>query len=412
MLKISAIRKKITPPIGTHLAGYGRNIVSDGIHDDLFISGISFDDGQVRTILLSYDLLGLDADLVQIIRAKCAKIARIQPENIVLTCTHTHSGPHTRSLAMRLRDQEYADRLVEYSKQVVSSTFDEMVEVSVLHYSLDCHENVNRRVIMPDNTCRYLPHNKHLTPLANGVTDPELGILYFIDAETGKPVVTLVNYAAHPLTCQSDGASSLKITSDYPGVLRRVVEQELGGMCVFTTGACGDLHPKGFETGFGRTEEMGSAMARKVIDSFSDARRNPEKYMLENPSLESRLLTAEIKFRESGCAEERLPLYKGKNSEIVEFQLLRLGDICFVGVPGELLVEPGLQIKWNSPFRKTFILYNSTAYLSYIPPANAYVSGGYEATTAHIEPFAAFKLVSRIVEEFEKFDLLVPSSPG
>jgi hypothetical protein len=27
---------------------------------------------------------------------------------------------------------------------------------------------------------------------------------------------------------------------------------------------------------------------------------------------------------------------------------------------------------------------------------------GYEALTSHIEPYAAFKLVSKIVEEFEK----------
>ncbi len=152
MLRISSIRKKITPPVGTHLAGYGKNVVSDGVHDDLFISGISFDDGQIRTILLSYDLLGLDADLVQSIRIECAKAAGIQPENIVLTCTHTHSGPHTRSLAIRLRDQEYADKLVEYSKQAVSKAFDQMAEVSVLHYSLNCYENVNRR-----NARQYMP---------------------------------------------------------------------------------------------------------------------------------------------------------------------------------------------------------------------------------------------------------------
>jgi hypothetical protein len=44
MLKVGTIRKKITPAIGTHLAGYGINVVSDGVHDDLFISGISYFD--------------------------------------------------------------------------------------------------------------------------------------------------------------------------------------------------------------------------------------------------------------------------------------------------------------------------------------------------------------------------------
>ncbi|MBD3184469.1 hypothetical protein GF312_19455 [Candidatus Poribacteria bacterium] len=406
-MKINTIRQKITPPIGTHLAGYGQNVISDGIHDDLCISGLCFDDGQKQAILLSYDLLGLDADLVQIIRAECSNVARIQPEHIVLACTHTHSGPHTRSLAIRSKDEDYSEKLVEYSKEAVANAFDDMTTVSIYRYSAECYENINRRVITPDNTCIYLPHNKHLTPIAKGITDTELGILYFLEEKTQKPVATMVNYAAHPLTCQSDGSSSLKITSDYPGVLRRVVEDEIGGMCIFTTGACGDLHPKDFETGFGRTREMGNAMARIVIDSFSDARRNEDRYMMIVPQLDVRTGTVDMRFRKSGCIEGRLPLYEGMDKETFEFQLLRIGDACLVGVPGELLAEPGLEIKWNSPFRKTFILYNSTAYLSYIPHVNAYISGGYESETSHIEPFSAFKLVSRIVDEFQKFDNII-----
>ena len=81
----------------------------------------------------------------------------------------------------------------------------------------------------------------------------------------------------------------------------------------------------------------------------------------------------------------------------LEIQLLTFSDICFVGVPGELLVEPGLEIKWHSPFRKTFILYNTTAYISYIPHANAYLEGGYEVDTALLAPNASFKIVSTAI---------------
>ena len=69
-----------------------------------------------------------------------------------------------------------------------------------------------------------------------------------------------------------------------------------------------------------------------------------------------------------------------------------------VGVPGELLIEPGLEIKWHSPFRKTFILYNSTAYLGYIAQTNAFISGGYESGTSHFNMYSAFDLVSNAVQ--------------
>ena len=61
-----------------------------------------------------------------------------------------------------------------------------------------------------------------------------------------------------------------------------------------------------------------------------------------------------------------------------ELQVVSIGDVCFVGVPGELCNEYGLEIKWHSPFRKAFIAYVSTAYLHYICQTNLVVSGGYE----------------------------------
>ena len=89
MLKISTFRTEITPEPGVLLAGYGPRVVSDGVHDPLFISGISFDDGDSRAILLSYDLSGLDKDFIIDIRRACAAATGLTPEQIILTCTHT-----------------------------------------------------------------------------------------------------------------------------------------------------------------------------------------------------------------------------------------------------------------------------------------------------------------------------------
>lgn len=397
MLKIKTMRQRITPAVGTLLAGYASNVVSDGIHDDLFISCIAFDDGENRALLLSYDLLGLDEDVVCGIRGKCSAISGVDSNSIILTCTHTHSGPHTRRNAIAELNGEYVDRLMDWSAELLAGAFDDMTAVSLYHYSDICHENINRRVISPENSCVMVTDDKNTLPLANGITDPELGILYFIDASSGEPVATIVNYAAHPLTCQTGGASSRKITSDYPGGIRKYVENELGGFCLFATGACGDLHPKGFESGFARACEMGEAIGRKVAEHFFDAMRSPARYLVEDASIALASKSVEVEFRKDGC-EESSSLYSGRSSVELELQFLTLGDICLVGVPGELLVEPGLEIKWHSPFRKTFILYNSTAYISYIPHANAYFSGGYESRTALLAPDASFKIVSAAIE--------------
>lgn len=249
---------------------------------------------------------------------------------------------------------------------------------------------------LPDNSCRTLTDYKHFRPHATGITDPELGIVYFT-GPNGKLVATFANYAAHPLTCQTGGEDSLKISSDYPGELRNYVEAALGGLCVFTTGACGDLHPEGYESGFARTREMGVAIGGKIAEHYFDTVRNKDIFEDATPEIKTMTKEVTVNFRESGGREERSSLYQGKDCAKLQLQFLAIGGICLVGVPGELLVEPGLEIKWHSPFRKTFILYNSTAYISYIPHANACLGGGYEAETALLAPEAAFDIVTAAV---------------
>jgi hypothetical protein len=400
MLKIKTIKKKITPEVGTLLAGYAANVSSKGIHDDLLISGIAFYDGKKKALLLSFDLLGIDEDLAYEIREKCATQNGIKKEEVILTCTHTHSGPHTRRNSLAELDRKYAKNLIKWSVDATKNAFKNMKEVSLFHYSAKCNEAINRRVIFPDNSCKTLPDFKHLEPLADGIIDPELAILYFVD-QNEKPIATLSNYAAHPLCCQTGGTSSHMISSDYPGELRNYTEKELGGTCVFTSGACGDLHPKGFESGFARTKEMGENIGKKISVHFFDALRNQESFLEKTPEIKTHSEFIEVEFRENG-GEEKSSLYKHKKKTKLEIQLLAIGDICFVGTPGEILVEPGLEIKWHSPFRKTIILYNSTAYISYIPHANAYLQEGYESETALLAPSASFEIVSAAIKGMNK----------
>ena len=75
-----------------------------------------------------------------------------------------------------------------------------------------------------------------------------------------------------------------------------------------------------------------------------------------------------------------------------------MGDVAFVGVPGELLAELGQEIKWHSPYRKTFILYCSTAYFAYLCHGNALLSGGYEPWTQLCDSRSGLKLVNAAVD--------------
>jgi len=86
----------------------------------------------------------------------------------------------------------------------------------------------------------------------------------------------------------------------------------------------------------------------------------------------------------------------------VEYALLAVGPVLFIGVPGELVAELGSVLKWFSPFKRTYILYQSTDSLDYIAHPNAYRWGGFEAMVGQLSPGAARPLVNAILDAAEE----------
>ena len=394
-MKISSFYCDITPSGKTLLAGYGPNVPAAGVHDPLQVCGVFLEDSRKqRMLLMSCDLLGLDAPFIRKLRKTAGDILHIPPTAVLISCTHTHSGPQTRSMAGCTPDTAYLKKLEGKLEKALRTLPQPKEECDVYRYSGYCEENINRRVILPDNRCISLPYRKELQPLAKGIRDCELSFLLFTSGKDHSLRYLICNYAAHPLTCQSDGLSGHLISADYPGVVRRSLREQLGIDSMFVSGACGDLHPAGFESGFDRTEELGKIIAGELIRNISDALRQPERFRCKDPHIEYREAKCRLKIRKSPpCEERELPLYKNRSEVTVPLAFAVIGDTALVGVPGELLAEPGLEIKWHSPYRQTMILYNSTGYLSYICHANAFLSGGYETVTSHLEPLSALKLV-------------------
>ena len=98
-MKIAFFKSKITPEIGAFLAGYCFDDKSNSIADDLFMDGLCVDDGERKVLIISFDLLGLDEWYIKEVRKKCAEILETDEANVLFSCTHTHSGPESRTMA-------------------------------------------------------------------------------------------------------------------------------------------------------------------------------------------------------------------------------------------------------------------------------------------------------------------------
>lgn len=414
-MKIAWFKRIISPEKGSLIAGYSYKDVSIMKLDDLYMTGLCCDDGKQKVLIISFDLIALDAWVVQKIRSECASILHVPESAILLTCTHNHSGPQTITEAGHEEQfhKSYVDALVCAILEETTALEGNFQEADVYFYSMNVDENLNRRYVTADNHASFLPHREELRPLADGFADKELGSLIFVDKATGNPIYTIGNYAAHPLAGHSPGLGGLRISADFPGAFRDYVTAETGAECMFISGAAGDMIPKEDELGSDSARQMGIRLGKAHIRAIIDATRNPGRFLMPDAGTGSLLRTfsAQLRAKYKNNPAMLTKEYRGKKDITMEIQYVSIGDISFVGLPGEPCAELGQEIKWHSPFRRTFIAYASTGYVDYICPANFLVAGGYEAMSHRFTARNSIDLVKTVVDGlFELRDTVFPSA--
>jgi len=395
-------RADITCKVGALLSGYGQNDISVEKLDDLEACGLCLDDGERKAVIVSFDLLAMDRDLISTIRRELAKIVGTTEERVLLTCTHTHGGPNTRpGLA---RDATNARRtpadepyLYDMTNAVYAAARDMVSRgdwklCRVGFYSSQVDENRNRRYTTPDNCTAAAEYRRILLDINKAIADKELGTIVLIDGDTLRPQYLIGNYAAHPLAAHAPGRGGYRITADYPGVFRRHIRQEMGCEAMFITGASGDVVPKENEIGIEGARRAGVNLAKAAMGDFLDVQRGDQRFLLKEPKVDVRLASFEAPLN------ARYAKLSGKEMQAVEFQCFAIGDVAIVGVPGELTCGLGLEIKWHSPFMRTFVAYNSTDDLSYILPLHETCSGGYEPQLQRIRARYSLNAVLNVQE--------------
>ena len=412
-MKISYFRRVISPEVGCYIAGYGTNDVAVVKTDDLFMTGLVADDGEKKILIISFDLLGLDEWYIQKVRKGCAEILGTEPEAVLLTCTHTHTGPETRTMraAPDHYNQEYLDRLEEAIYEEVRN-LRPYEECEVYFYSQKVDENRNRRYVTACNNATFTPHRHEVIPIVREYADQELGELIFTKPVTHEPIYLLGNYAAHPLAGHCPGLGGAKISADFPGAFRDYVKKEVGVECMYMTGAAGDLVPKEDEVGGGAARQAGERIAHAAVWGIVDSTRNSSRFLMKDAKVGYISKSVRVPFRKNKIGV-RPAYYDGLDAVDMEIQVVSIGDICFIGVPGELCCEIGQEMKWHSPFRRAYIAYDATAYLGYIGSVNMMIAGGYEALKQSFTARCGLSLVNTAADAmFELHDALFPTEDG
>jgi len=409
-MKVGSAKVDITPPLNIpHLAYLPRQGKFKGVHDPLYAKALVFDDGKLKIGVISADsigynneLLGEEYNFLSEVRGKIQERTGILAPNVMLATTHAHSTPETTGIT-RLLDAvgaaEWLEVLIEQLASAVEMADQNLVEMTVkagIGEARGIAKN-RRKGGMSLNEQR-----------DSGYIDESVGILLF-QTEDSEISDILINYACHPVTVQVQPL----VSADYPGVATKLVEKVVDGCrnCLFLQGSAGDINPMRSDTrDFRDVELYGNILGGEVIKTVAQMRAPDYPVMSsmigvasKRITLPSRDLPDSAPFREAfvlalneaqkaeteeernrhlrvaGYNRETLKRIERGDAPIpAEIQVLRIGDVAIIGIPGEFFVGLGLQIKRESVAPYTIISETTNGWIGYIPTVGTYAEGGYE----------------------------------
>src|SRR3546814_11268772 len=94
-MKAGFAQSVITPPLPIQLAGHRGPRMATSIGDDLLAKALVCSDRDTLYAIVSLDLIWLPRRFIRKVRDLISRSSAIRPENVMIACTHTPSGPDT-----------------------------------------------------------------------------------------------------------------------------------------------------------------------------------------------------------------------------------------------------------------------------------------------------------------------------
>ena len=427
-LFLGTAREKITPKIGTCLFGYRPNIRSTSVEDDLNVTAFYFKKDGTEVVWISATVCLLNTELISGARALISEQNGIPVENIIISATHTHSGPNTSGMyGWGDIDTEYCESifvpaLLAVSKKAMATPVEVEMGIGIGNSDI----GINRREIKIDGTIA-LGQNPW------GCYNPQMTVISFRNKQH-KPVANIVHYGMHG-TC---AGTNFEISRDWSGIMCDMLEKDSGAITAFFTGPEGDVGPRlsnGKTLGDGDVayvHEIGNKAALDAVKIYKTIKiynKDPKLSVMQSEMsipLEKRYSAEFCRGKIKQYEGETVNLkggmrryfekvlksyedgYEDKIAKEVPHNFLILGDVAIVTFPYELFSEIGLRISKFSPFPYTLSIACTNGSESYFAAESDICRGGYEINSflySGIQPFiknADLYLINETLKDLNK----------
>ena len=445
-LQAGFARENINPPMGIPIRGYFIPRFADGILDDLEVVALALKLGDVTTLMICIDNAGIKQEINLEFRKSASKATGVPVENIILSATHTHTGP-------ALENPENLEIISEYvalvDKKITAAAVNAIADLkdAKMGYGRGTAPNVAfcRRYLMKDGSIKTNP----------GVNNPDIvrpireayetvSVVRF-DRENADTIV-FVNFANHP-----DVIGGCKISADWPGILRTTVEKVLDNTkCIFFNGMQGDINhvnvfpkPGDFNgmfvdfddvsRGYDHARYIARVVTGGVLQAFDkvnyvevdklasvqkvinvpsnrpDPKDIPEAHRINDLHLAGRddelpyegmMLTTIV-----AEAARMVRLENGPDAFDMTLSAIAIGPVAIVGVPGEPFTGIGVGLREAEGFDMIIPCCITNGYEGYFPMKDSYDEGGYEARSSRFKAGVAEYIIEegkKIIESLAK----------
>ena len=388
-------RELITPAESMWMSGYGaRTKPSDGKLTELWAKALAVEDqaGQ-RLVLVTLDLVGIDAGMSQRISEHVTAQYGLPREALVLSTTHTHSGPvvGTNLRAMYALEASAWAQVDNYTAELEAKVVRaigaalESLEPVELHWTVGRAAFAVNRRNNPENEVPQLRQSDRL----RGPVDHDVPILV-VNKPDGTLRTIVCGYACHATVL-----SGYQWCGDWPGYAQIALEERFPGAMTMVWAGCGaDQNPlprRDLELakayGAAIDEAVAAALARPLIAISGPLQADYN----EIPLAFAELPTVD-QLRADAAAESH---YTAGRAQLLLEQIERQGKLSpdyrypvqtwqlgtgptWVFLGGEVVVDYALRLKLELEGGKTWVSGYCNDVMAYIPSVRVLGEGGYE----------------------------------
>ncbi|MGQ9732469.1 MAG: GNAT family N-acetyltransferase [Candidatus Zipacnadales bacterium] len=356
---------------------------------------------EVPVCIVSLDVLALSRHYADTAAQAIAEHLGIPFANILVTATHTHHAPTTLTVHAYEAEVEFCHRTVRAAVSAAEEAFRKLnaarerpndCEVELL-FAVGNESTVghNSRWLMDDDQITWCGYDERLMVRPTGPHDPDLPVLA-VRRATGAFAGVLFCHATHNIGTLRGNVCSPGVF----GLAAQELERRYGAPFLFVPGALGSSH---------RPDRLPVIKAfTRIVAAVDSTLRvlqpalNGPVLCLKRPFVCRRRTWDETaqeaavrrwceRWYDKQTATTWTKVFRQMREQMVPLagqpletwlQVLRLGEVAVVGLPGEMFGALGLEIRRRSPFRHTVVVGLANDEIGYIPDRQAYADGGYQ----------------------------------